>query len=290
MPGEYYTLQETLTKLAITEEQLGNLAREGRIREFRVEGQVQYKASEIDTLAEEINPSQIASDASATDIGEGSAIELLPVDLSDGGTDVISLEDSVPSTPEDKPTKEDTVVKPAGVNVFDDDDLSGLDSDPMAKTQISQSIGDDMGIDGTGSGSGLLDLTRESDDTSLGAELLDEIYSGEETMPQETAGEDVEQLGEADSFEQVGEPAAVVPSGRFMAVEVVDPLVGVFTGLLVAATILLAVSGLAAASLTAGVLPGLVAALAGNIILALIGAVVITAGAVAVGFFLANRR
>ena len=29
-----------------------------------------------------------------------------------------------------------------------------------------------------GSGSGLLDLTRESDDTSLGAELLDEIAPG----------------------------------------------------------------------------------------------------------------
>src|SRR5262249_18328283 len=29
--------------------------------------------------------------------------------------------------------------------------------------------------EGVGSGSGLLDLTRESDDTSLGAELLDEI-------------------------------------------------------------------------------------------------------------------
>jgi hypothetical protein len=35
-----------------------------------------------------------------------------------------------------------------------------------------------VNLEGTGSGSGLLDLTRESDDTSLGAELLDEITPG----------------------------------------------------------------------------------------------------------------
>jgi hypothetical protein len=33
----------------------------------------------------------------------------------------------------------------------------------------------DLNLEGIGSGSGLLDLTRESDETSLGAELLDEI-------------------------------------------------------------------------------------------------------------------
>jgi hypothetical protein len=37
--------------------------------------------------------------------------------------------------------------------------------------------GPDLNLEGVGSGSGLLDLTRESDDTSLGAEILDEIPS-----------------------------------------------------------------------------------------------------------------
>ena len=36
-----------------------------------------------------------------------------------------------------------------------------------------------MQLDGSGSGSGLLDLTRENDDTSLGA-VLDDIYPSEE--------------------------------------------------------------------------------------------------------------
>lgn len=43
-------------------------------------------------------------------------------------------------------------------------------------TPGSSGVGDDLTLDSVGSGSGLLDLTREADDTSLGAELLDEIY------------------------------------------------------------------------------------------------------------------
>jgi hypothetical protein len=49
----------------------------------------------------------------------------------------------------------------------------------MAQTAISGgSFADQVSLEGVGSGSGLLDLTRESDDTSLGAELLDEIAPG----------------------------------------------------------------------------------------------------------------
>ena len=49
----------------------------------------------------------------------------------------------------------------------------------MAQTAISSAPMADLNLEGIGSGSGLLDLTRESDDTSLGAELLDEISPGQ---------------------------------------------------------------------------------------------------------------
>ena len=60
-----------------------------------------------------------------------------------------------------------------GVNVFGDEDSPRVD--PLAQTSIGSGIQDQINLEGVGSGSGLLDLTRESDDTSLGAELLDEI-------------------------------------------------------------------------------------------------------------------
>jgi len=60
-----------------------------------------------------------------------------------------------------------------GVDVFQNDEIERVD--PSAQTAIAPGIGESEGV---GSGSGLLDLTRESDDTSLGAELLDEIAPG----------------------------------------------------------------------------------------------------------------
>jgi len=291
MAGEYYTLQEVLQKLALTEDQVNNLVREGRIREFRIEGQVQYKVSEIDELAAEINPSVVsASDSSATDSGSESAIELLPVDSTDGGTDVVSLDESGEQAPTVTPSKEDTVITPAGVSVFDEDELAGLDADPMAKTQIAPSVTDELSLEGGGSGSGLLDLTRESDDTSLGAELLDEIYSGEETMPQEQAPVAVEEAA-PEGFEGVEEPAPAAASAvRAVAVQMIDPLAAVFTGLLVAAAVLLGFSGLVAVSLTMGVLPSFIGKLAENILFTLIGAVVIVVAGLVVGLISAKSR
>jgi hypothetical protein len=63
----------------------------------------------------------------------------------------------------------------SGINVLGE---SATPADPAAQTAISSGVPDQISLEGVGSGSGLLDLTRESDDTSLGAELLDEIAPG----------------------------------------------------------------------------------------------------------------
>jgi len=67
-----------------------------------------------------------------------------------------------------------------GVSVFDADEVET--ADPSAATQVTSPAIDEeeLALESVASGSGLLDLTRESDDTSLGAELLDEIYPGSE--------------------------------------------------------------------------------------------------------------
>jgi len=62
-----------------------------------------------------------------------------------------------------------------GISIFDD----GLDDvDSMEATLVTDSPVFDA--DASSSGSGLLDLTREGDDTSLGVDLLDDGYGGEE--------------------------------------------------------------------------------------------------------------
>jgi len=61
-----------------------------------------------------------------------------------------------------------------GVSVFDSGEVEA--ADPSAKTEVRNMEEEaELSLESIGSGSGLLDLTHESDDTSLGAELLDEI-------------------------------------------------------------------------------------------------------------------
>lgn len=88
-------------------------------------------------------------------------------------TDSISLSDE--SAAGTKGKREDAR-QATGISVFDADEVD--DADPMAQTVVTRSpaVDEDLALESVGSGSGLLDLTRESDDTSLGAELLDEIY------------------------------------------------------------------------------------------------------------------
>ncbi len=286
MADEYYSLDEALKKLALRKEDLETLVKEGRLREFRIDGQQKYKVEEIDALAAEINPSIGTSDASSSDIGSESAIELLPADSTDGGTDIISLEDSSEQIAPVKSSGEDTVITPAGVSVFDEDELAGMDADPMAKTQIAPSVTDELSLEG-GGGSGLLDMSRESDDTSLGAELLDEIYSGKEEGGVAVAEEEGQEQEAFEGFEQVQQPAAGVAP---VMLQVVDPLAGLFTGLLVSAAILLGLVGLAAASLTAGVLPGFIAWLASNMLITLIGSIVIIGAGAGLGYILGSRQ
>jgi len=90
-----------------------------------------------------------------------------------------TLEDSGTNTGE-------PVQEASGISVFDADELES--ADPAAQTQMSDGgIEGGLNLDQLGSGSGLMDLTRESDDTSLGAEgLLDELYQGDDAAPEET--------------------------------------------------------------------------------------------------------
>jgi len=110
----------------------------------------------------------------------------------------------------------------SGVDIFHDDTDK---ADPSAQTSIAPGINpESMNIESAGSGSGLLDLTRESDDTSLGAELLDEIApgaSGTRRPPSESAGGSAIGSG-------MSEPPASAARAVMVPVEAPDPLAPAF--------------------------------------------------------------
>jgi len=89
----------------------------------------------------------------------------------------VELADDNASTLVDQPNLDDKR-QSTGISVFDAADLEDAPADTSAQTVVSEGtmFTEELSLDSVGSGSGLLDLTHESDDTSLGAELLDEIY------------------------------------------------------------------------------------------------------------------
>lgn len=170
--------------------------------------------------------------------------------LEDTSADDIKLDDSTPTGDAmsldevDKDAvagmkKDDTVITNIGISVFDESDLE-ISADPMAKTVMAG--GDEHLLDGSGAGSGLLDLTRESDDTSLGAELLEGIDMGE--TAETAASADTAAVQGADE-EGITTPDMEGPLlvGVAPAVGWVEPASPLFTGLLIAASITLFLAG-----------------------------------------------
>lgn len=303
MAKMFYTAAEAAARLGKTEDQIKDLVRNGQLREFRDGGTINYKADDIESLATKSGTS-IGRSASAS--GE---IVLEPVEdsgiaLAPSGSDVLSLADvdsegTQAGAKSGQKAKEGTVVSSVGVSVFDDDELD-QSVDPMAQTQVSSLSG--LGIEGPGSGSGILDLSRERDDTSLGAELLDEIYTpegegGAAEMGEATrAGLDAAVLDTRTEEEEMAVPAgipAAEPSRlrverAYYAAEA-TALESGLTALLAVAVLVMLVGGLGAAAMVRGVLPGLVETLATNGLYFTLGSVGVAAIAMFVTYFVARR-
>ncbi|MBT3198374.1 MAG: helix-turn-helix domain-containing protein [Phycisphaerales bacterium] len=229
----YYSEQEAADLLGVSVVQLDQYVQEQKLHVFKDGNKNMYKGDEVETLADDALGN--ADPMAQTVIDDVEEIELTPAEGSLGDADpmartVMDTPDAVTLSDADDlgPTggKEDTVITAEGISIFDEEDLEIETADPMAKTQIAPSLEDQIALDGVGSGSGLLDLTQESDDTSLGAELLDHI--------------DIEEPDEPVEFDAVSQGAvAVQPVATEYVVdsdnvsEAPDPLSGLFTGILV---------------------------------------------------------
>jgi hypothetical protein len=206
MAKMFYTLEEVCQKLGKTEDEVREMARSGQIQEFRDRDKLMFKVDQIDLLAGgDDDTGDVHLELEDTSGGSGlalkdeSAIGLEESrELSGSG---IALEESREST---------------GISVFDTDHGA---EDSTERTHGGEGPAaqeeEELSLESVGSGSGLLDLTRESDDTSLGAELLEEVYSGDENIeiPGSASG-----LFEPVTAEASSEPSATAPVGLAGAV------------------------------------------------------------------------
>jgi hypothetical protein len=307
MAKMFYNLEETKAALQKNEEEIKQLAREGRLREFRDGPRLMFKADQVESIKNELGLGGGGGDEGIGISDTGAPIGL--VDSRGASASGISLSDTDPGarsgsasgitlassaggsgTGQVMPLKDDTALaadlglsgsmggvpspgRPgssgltgtaagrSGISIFGGDETTGEVADPSAQTNIASNVPDQVNLEAVGSGSGLLDLTRESDDTSLGAELLDEIGpaggskagSSRGTRAGTRAGSaggsvatlaGGSRLGGTAVGEPVVTPIAARGVGGPMMIEAADPMAPAFAGAAIGASIFIIFGGL----------------------------------------------
>jgi excisionase family DNA binding protein len=181
MADTFYTLNETAEKLGKSENAIKDMVKNGELREYRDGANVLFKTEDVDKLAIgdidllaeadeaplEIGPSETGEISLASSGGELNIDEDIFAlsDTTSGKGPAGSSINILGETDQDFKVSEDTKAETKGMK------LTGDTGPGEAK------IDDDVSLDSFGSGSGLLDLSLQADDTSLGAEVLEDIYS-----------------------------------------------------------------------------------------------------------------
>lgn len=217
MAKMFYTLDEAAKRLGMGVDEVKALTQTGQLQEFRDQDRIMLKVEQVDLLA-----------------GDQDDDGLIP--LADSGEiEPISLSGS-----DSRPT---LAVDPdqTGVSIFDPEEEE--DIDPAAATQISPSLGGLAGFDAAGaSGSGLANLALEGDDTSLGADLLEDVYtstgSGSRKSESGVGGSRISDTG-GDLFESTGAEPEGIGAAPVMALGPALPEAydGAWSGLLAGVTI-----------------------------------------------------
>jgi excisionase family DNA binding protein len=327
MAKMFYSTEEAATRLNLTPEKMKELVEQNKLREFRDGTRVMFKVDQVDRIASE------AEGGSAGD--SGGPIDLEPMSATGVAAAMASSDTNTPLKSPDSSGSlgvqssaaglkggtaaggsaaagtaaggsaagnSKTGTSAPGVKVFGESEVQA--ADPRSQTQISSGVDESVspsGLDAVGSGSGLLDLTRESDNTSLGAELLEEIYPGEQgasgksgigssssVFDQTASGSAESGIGSATpssaAASDLGVSSAVLPTYPSV-VESSDPVAGLFGGFALAAVVVMLLAGIVGAAAFEGYTPDWVNMLGSNFLLFVGVLVVITLLMTFVGFF-----
>jgi hypothetical protein len=217
MAGMFYSLQEVAAKLNRTEEEVKEIIKQGRLREFRDGPNLLFKVDEVEALMSDTSiAASKRTSAKAEQATDEDEISLAP-ERSGGpakedesaGADTVAMTgkgiDVLGETDGDYKLADDTLGE---TKIVPDEGLAG---DTLGETKAAsggaslEEIEEDVNLDTFGSGSGLLDLSLQADDTSLGG-ILDEIYTpgGEE-------GKGGEGVAEASAVEVAAEAEQLMP-------------------------------------------------------------------------------
>jgi len=226
----FFSISEVAAKLGKSEDEVRQIVKSGRLREFRDGPNLLFKVDEVNSLLSDtsftgVRATPPAEKPAAAKSEEAEAEEIL-----------LAPDGPAKDSEELQLTDADTQIVEEGIKVLGDTASLGKDgneetfktggetpSSPGKEASLEE-IEKDVSLDTFGSGSGLLDLSLQADDTSLGG-ILDEIYTpgGEGKAPaaaepaaaDAAEGSALEVAAEADqmiSAEQFPEPQAQAPA------------------------------------------------------------------------------
>jgi hypothetical protein len=291
MAGMFYSIHQVSEKLGKTEEQIKELVKEGRLREFRDGPNLLFKIDEVETLLADTTFMGAKAAAAAEEPVESLEVTKEPAEAAEaGGEEPVEIagqqEEEISLAPEEAVEAEtveselaesDTALAGEGVSVLDEAEADyKLADDTMAETrsgsaaEMLEEIEEDVNLDTFGSGSGLLDLSLQADDTSLGG-ILDEIYTaeGQEGEQPEEVGAAPAVAAEAEQMlaeEQVpaeAAPAEVVVS--MYAEPEVDAANKIFVIMLALASLIVIYTLIVALAAQSGAIPSLLGSIQGFI-------------------------
>ncbi len=207
-------------------------------------------------------------------------------------------------------TDVDTALTGEGISVLGETDRDyKLTDDTMAETigpsgtkdkdeASLEEIEEDVNLDSFGSGSGLLDLSLQADDTSLGG-ILDEIYTtegAEEEQEQVEPGAQLEPAAEAEPMLVEEELAAPEPAPQVSPVATAyveaapDVQSNTFGMLLFLPLLVLLYTAIVTVAAQRGIIPSILQVVQGLIWPIMIGAVVATGLVVGAAFVLGGTK
>ncbi len=277
MAKMFYTLEEAAQRLGMSEDEVQALAESGQLQEFRDRDRLVFKVDQVDLLAGG------GDDEIGDDITLAESSELEPISLSSSGSgSAFAVENSGEST---------------GVSIFDPD--ADDQADPSADTLVTGAISTpDLSMDSNASGSGLAQLTLEPDDTSLGANLLDDVYGdesgGSEAGESAIGGSAIAAASGGALFESAGESdfGGTQTAAQAALMPIAEAYDGPWSGLagglalamviILAATLAVTILGLAGSS-------GVLAGLTGSVYMVLGGAAIMMLVFAGVGWVMLRK-
>lgn len=266
----FYTLEEAAARLGKSPDEVKAMCDSRQLEMFRDRDRVMLKVEQVDLLA-----GAGRSDDDIIPLAESGELEPISAASSGSGTG-INVENP----------KEQT-----GASIFNIDDTE--DSDPSAVTRVTTSPSINTGDPGK-SGSGLVDLAREFDETRLGSMQLDPMYEGSSSADQTSgdSGMGVAAAGGGGAlFEGAGAEAQAVPMMAALAEPYDGPGSGLIGGLALGILVCLGVTAFAVLLALAGGDSGgaLLAMLGDNLYPVLGGMAGFTLVAAIVGLLLGKR-